>query len=86
MRMNIEHFRDWLVEEIEVSTRSASDVMSRLRRLSELISIDSKSDIADQLHRLSKNESFKLLSPSVRSQLRRSLKLYSRWKIETSGR
>lgn len=67
-------FSEWLVETKSLTERSSRDVVSRLKRVLVLIN---KSEITeDTLKMLEKNNEFQVLSMSVKSQLRRSVRLY----------
>lgn len=70
-------FSEWLVETKCLTERSSRDVVSRLKRVLALIN---KSEITeDTLNMLEKNSEFQLLTMSVKSQLRRSVRLYSEY-------
>lgn len=66
-------FKEWLITEKKYSERSSKDVLSRLRRVNALL----KEDIIDNatLDKLINLEEFKSLSVSIRSQLKRAIKL-----------
>lgn len=67
-------FVEWLENERNMSTRSARDVSSRLKRASDIIGkqkIDS-----DSLEELNNDPAFAEKSIFVKSQLRRSITLY----------
>ena len=67
-------FSEWLVETKCLTERSSRDVVSRLKRVLVLIN---KSEITeDTLQMLENNNEFQVLSMSVKSQLRRSVRLY----------
>lgn len=78
--MDGEAFKIWLTQSVALGERSAKDVASRVRRASEMVAVGSKTPTDDLLHKLSKHEEFKALTPTVKSQLRRSIKLYREWK------
>ena len=68
-------FIEWLIEKKGFTKRSAHDAQSRLKRV---FAITGKQDInPNTLVDLNKNETFLSLSMSVKSQLRRAVKLYS---------
>jgi len=67
------HFKDWLQANSGYSTDVISDNVSRMRRADSILPYD-KSET--YLFFLERNESFKALSPSVRSQIRKAVKLY----------
>jgi DNA (cytosine-5)-methyltransferase 1 len=72
----MEEFKTWLKRSAGLGERSARDVVSRLRRASEFVKLEAKMDTADLLHRMSKDPEFQGLTISVRSQLRRAVRLY----------
>ncbi len=74
--MEMGPFKAWLKRSIGLSTESAKDVVSRLRRASNFVNVGAKLETDDLLHQLAKHPDFKDLSGSVRSQLRRAIKLY----------
>lgn len=69
-------FKDWLIIDMNFNKRTASDVLSRLKRLNKIKNIDLKIDIDNYLHKVKKLQLFINLSPSIKSQLKRSLSLY----------
>lgn len=72
----MENFRAWLIEHHRLGKKSASDVASRLRRANAILKVDSEKNLEDYLYKLSQNNKTKSLSITVRSQLRRAVKLY----------
>lgn len=66
-------FREWLIKEKKYSERSSKDVLSRLRRVNTL----ANEDVIDNttLDKLINLEEFKVLSVSIRSQLKRAIRL-----------
>lgn len=73
------NFVDWICEKKEYSKRSAMDVESRLRRVKDIVGerINNKT-----LENLEKNEDFTKLSVSVKSQMRKAIRLYNEYKGE----
>jgi len=74
--MELEKFDGWLKRSVGLTDKSASDVVSRLRRASQFINVNSKQAIEDVIHKLGKDPKFNQLTDTVRSQLRRAVKLY----------
>lgn len=74
MNESISGYINWLLEEKEIGTKSAHDYASRLKRAIQLIG-DKQID-TDILDVLNNTEGFILLSVSVKSQIRRAVKLY----------
>lgn len=72
--MDNAQFLDWLEKEHNMSTRSARDVSSRLKRASDIIG---KQEFdSDSLNELNSTPVFAEKSMFVKSQLRRSIVLY----------
>ena len=81
---NCELFVDWLVAYHNLTHRSASDTLSRVRRANRFYPINS---VPDGLYFLSLSETydFSQLSSSVKSQIKRSLMLYREFINQTSS-
>lgn len=73
--MEYEKFLAWLKADKELSERSARDVVSRLRRAMAIINSDKVT--SNSLDQLNSDAEFAALTMSVKSQLRRSIALYS---------
>lgn len=71
----------WLVQNKGFKKRSSQDVTCRIRRLNKLLPIPNKNDKDYEYYifHLEKNKKFLLLSVNVKSQLRRSIKLYDEY-------
>jgi DNA (cytosine-5)-methyltransferase 1 len=69
-------FSNWLKSNKGFSSAAAYDVASRLRRVISICDLDWQADLDSNLFTLGRKEEFKELTVSVRSQLRRSVKLY----------
>ena len=69
-----EGFRTWLITNNIYSDKVVSDIVSRMRRVDNIIPWTE-----DEFYqvRLERNESYSVLSVSVRSQCKRAVKLYS---------
>lgn len=73
----MEKFKEWLIQEKGFSKKGSNDVISRLKRVYSILSI---SEISKKsINSLENNSEFKTLSMSVRSQLRRAIKLYDEY-------
>lgn len=72
----IEEFKKWLDETTDYTKETKSNILSRLKRANNIIPI-----VADELYlfNLSTNEEFNKLSVSVKSQIRRAVKLFIRF-------
>jgi DNA (cytosine-5)-methyltransferase 1 len=77
--MELEKFDGWLKRSAGLTDKSASDVVSRLRRASRFVNVNSKQAIEDVIHKLGKDPNFNKLTDTVRSQLRRAVKLYRQY-------
>lgn len=77
--MFYQEYESWLLNCKGISKKAAHDYSSRIRRVVKILVIDEvdKNTIGE----LEKSESFKVLSVSVKSQLRRALKLYTEFLI-----
>jgi len=76
-------FFDWLKSTKKLTQQSAYDVVSRLRRVEGFCSPYSELNIT--LFRLNKSKNFAKLTVSVRSQLRRAVKLHHEYIAESSS-
>ncbi|RIJ66669.1 hypothetical protein [Rummeliibacillus sp. POC4] len=74
----MENFLGFLIIEKNFKERSARDVLNRLKRIKRLLGIEKIviSDIYNLNRQLQENQMFQGMSPFVKSQLRRALKLY----------
>lgn len=74
MKENISSYTNWLSDEKGIGNKSAHDYASRLKRASQLLG---ESDIdSTTLEKLAMIEDFSSLSISVKSQIRRAVRLY----------
>lgn len=74
-------FSGWLQSTHQYSARAVNDVVSRLNRCNKIVRIDSHS-FDEYLIMLEENDTFKKLSKSVKSQLKRALNLYEEYNRE----
>ncbi len=68
-------FREWLMKEKNYSDRASRDVQSRLKRA--LGYAGDSSVCPDTMTKLEANSEFKGLSMSVKSQMRRAIRLHN---------
>ena len=68
-------FIDWLKKEKNLSVRVAGDTLSRVGRARRILDIQGD-NFDEYISRLTKAENFQLIVPSVRSQIKRAIKLY----------
>ena len=73
-------FQEWLSAEKGLSERSSRDTVSRLSRANKLHPLSSETDLQTYIFELGRKPDFESLSPSVRSQLKRAVKLYSEFR------
>ncbi len=71
--MNCDEFRKWLREKNKYTDASIKDIISRLRRANNIL-IFRNEDI--YIFRLEQCEDFQKASVSVKSQMRRAIRLY----------
>ena len=69
-------FKKWLIEKHTYTDASVKDIVSRLRRANNILEFRNE-DI--YLFRLSQCDEFQSASVSVKSQIRRSVKLYFKY-------
>lgn len=79
--MDYQMFLYWLETEKSMCTRSARDVVSRLRRVLNMLDIDNFNE--NPISKLSDVESFNSCSMFIKSQLRRSVALYLEYTAQT---
>lgn len=74
--MDMTAFKKWLMKSKKYGKKAAQDVVSRLKRVRKIINIDySLTEENKVLNKLAKTKEFNNLTMSVRSQLRRAVKL-----------
>lgn len=72
------NFSEWLENNKGMSHKSSHDVASRLKRVMTILGVE---DIATEvLDALEEKGEFQALSMTVKSQLRRSVRLYTEYK------
>ena len=74
-----QEFSSWLRSSKGFTEAAAKDVKSRLKRVHSICKLQDGVDVSKALFILGQQESFKTLSVSVRSQLRRSVKLFDEY-------
>ncbi len=79
--MDNESFKEWLTEEKGLSARVAKDVLSRLNRGKSFIDYDSAMPIDEVLMLLERRPDFISLTRSVKSQIRRALRLHCEYTL-----
>ena len=70
----MEDYKNWLQDNKQISRKVSMDNVSRVKRALSLLGSDSIT--FGSLEELENNDGFKSLSVSVKSQIRRAVKLY----------
>lgn len=78
--MQTDKFMNWVGEKYKMGDKSARDVISRLKRVTKYVDVDLPITDEELIFRLGTIEEFKNLSMTVKSQLKRSVKLYREYK------
>jgi DNA (cytosine-5)-methyltransferase 1 len=73
---------NWVSEKYKMGDKSARDVVSRLKRVTKYVDVDLPITDEELIFKLEITEEFKNLSMTVKSQLKRSIKLYREYKKE----
>lgn len=81
-QMNEEYvnFREWLQDTKSLTKNSAEDVVSRIKRAKKIMELDVPIDIETLLFHFMGKPAFKDLTETVKSQLKRAIKLYKEFK------
>lgn len=72
--VQIDNFKRWLKDNTKYSNAVISDIVSRIKRADSILEWN---DTDTYLFYLEQKQEFKILSVSVRSQLRKAVKLYA---------
>jgi hypothetical protein len=83
---DLEDFRKWLGTHASLYDRSARDNISRLKRAATLVDLTRAKPADELLLKLNRNSAFQSLTETVRSQIRRALRLYCAFKLGSSDR
>ena len=68
-------FCQWLQENTKYQPRVQSDIISRVKRASNFITLPEKADMY-YIFQLQQNEAYQALSTSVRSQIKKAVMIY----------
>jgi DNA (cytosine-5)-methyltransferase 1 len=68
--------RQWLIDSKSMSEDSAGDVISRLKRAKTIMDFDVPIDVETLLFHFMGKPAFKQLTQTVKSQLKRAIRLY----------
>jgi hypothetical protein len=74
--MKKDMFSDWLKQKKDLGQKSAYDVVSHLNRVKKLVGLPKRSNAAKSIETLNSNRQFRGLTRTVKSQLRRAIRLY----------
>lgn len=74
--MEIDLFREWLINDRGLKETSAKDVVSRLRRVDKIIEFNRDESYESIVESLDVNEEFNKFSTYVKPQVKRAIKLY----------
>lgn len=77
--INVDAFKDWLQKGNFASGKVVNDIASRAKRVATMINIHGSEEDDLLLLKLDRNQDFAGLSMSVKSQLRKSFKLYRKF-------
>ena len=76
-------FREWLEKNKDLSERTRTDIISRLKRIDKIVGLDKIEDDGFHTHLL-QSEDFIKLSSSVKSQMKRSANLLKEYLDDTA--
>ncbi len=76
-------FRNWLIVNKGLSSKSAKDVISRLKRASLYTDFSSKANVNQIIFYMDNNLEFKKITLTVKSQMRRAIRLLFEFKKTT---
>ncbi|OBY78612.1 hypothetical protein BBG47_15875 [Paenibacillus sp. KS1] len=76
-------FEDWLMHNTSYSTKVARDVRCRAKRASKYINLSKNTSDDELIFTLTQHPEFLDLSPTVKSQLKKSVKLYREFLLTT---
>ena len=74
------NFCEWLQKTKSLTKDSAEDVVSRIKRAKNIMELDIPIDIETLLFHFMRKPKFKALTTTVKSQLKRAIKLYKEFK------
>lgn len=80
--IDVEKFKDWLRKNTSYTDKVVSNIASRAKRADEILPYE---DTETYLYYIEKQDAFKSLSVSVRSQLRKAVKLYTQYRNHVCG-
>ena len=78
--LELARFRSWLEEKELAKGKVLTDIVSRTKRVSSMVDLNKREDTDIFILSLSKHSHFVQLSVSVKSQLRKAVRLYREFK------
>lgn len=78
---DVEKFKRWLKTKTDYSERTISDVISRIKRSDKILNVDTD-DFRKYIYNLEITTEFNKLSPSVKSQMKKSISIYEKFLLE----
>jgi hypothetical protein len=72
-------FKEWLIQSKGLSEKSAGDVQSRLNRAKKLVSFKATDKLKKIIDALNEDDDFNALTMTIRSQVRRAVKLHKEY-------
>jgi hypothetical protein len=75
----MEEFIEYLIKQKDMQLRSARDVSYRYKRINNMLDIDINENPEEILTNIENSSEFAVLSPFVKSQLRRAVFLYDEY-------
>lgn len=79
--VQVDNFKEWLKDNTKYSDAVIGDIASRMKRADSILEWN---NTETYLFYLEKEQKFEILSVSVRSQMRKAIKLYSAYAKEIS--
>ena len=80
---NMNDFKGWIAQNTNYSGPVVSDVVCRFLRVNKIQALSKDEDIEMYFYKLNKLEKFTSLTPSVRSQLKKSVKLFKQYQDQS---
>lgn len=74
--MDLNKFKNWLIQSTDYSAATIGDIVSRFKRATNMLDWYNE---PVYLFNLEQTQQFRLLSPSVKSQIKKAVKLYSKY-------
>jgi hypothetical protein len=82
MKNDDNHFKSWLLKTKKYQPKVACDILSRKRRIIKIRKYDIGQNVNSYLMTLDEDKSFQRLAITVKSQLRRSMRLFAEFSCQ----